>query len=294
MKRLICAFLAVAMMASLLGAALAASGTVRTTGNVWLRTGPGLGYRKITALSKGTKLTYLGKTSVDDRGVKWYRVRHDGTKGWVSSRYSKLSGASSESYVDDEPEVTHTPKPTATPEPTPTPTPIPTPEASPLPDLSASSEEDIFANVPASLPTAMPAETVPEAVELSSWYLKNLEEAAAALELGTYQVDNTSETPVMYSNEVLLISGRDVVEHFRVTGEGYAIFGVTVGMDMESAAAAMTAAGLARTDNILGASFRHYAAPDAPVNVMGFDSFINIVADADGKVSELSWSVYTV
>ena len=151
-----------------------------------------------------------------------------------------------------------------------------------------------LADQTAPLPTAMPAQAVPEAVELSPWYLANLEEAAAALSLGNFKEDADSDTPLMYFNEVLLISGRKTVEHFRVTGEGYSIFGVSVGMDMDSAAAAMTAAGLARADNILGASFRHYAGPDAPANVMGFDSFINIVADAENKVAELSWSVYTV
>lgn len=287
MKKHISAILAMLMLFSICMTALAASGTVRTTGNVWLRQGPGLGYDKITAMSEGTKLSYLGKTSTDDRGVKWYYVKYDGRKGWVSSRYSKLSGAKSQSS-DDEPEPTRTPKPADTPEPTSTPEPIL------LPEITATPATPTFVEGPTALPTAMPAQAIPDAVELSPWYLKNLEEAATALALGNYQEDEASETPIMYSNELLLISGDKVVEHFRVTGEGYAIFGVSVGMDMDSAAAAMTAAGLARADNILGASFRHYAGPDAPANVMGFDSFINIVADAEGKVAELSWSVYTV
>ena len=63
---------------------------VISTGSVNLRKGPGTGYARIFALPKGTKLTYLGKTSTDSRGRKWYNVSYNGTAGWVSSRYSVL------------------------------------------------------------------------------------------------------------------------------------------------------------------------------------------------------------
>lgn len=63
---------------------------VVTTGNVWLRTGPGLGYAKISAVPSGTTVSYLGSSSTDGRGVKWYKVKYDGDTGWVSSKYSKI------------------------------------------------------------------------------------------------------------------------------------------------------------------------------------------------------------
>lgn len=66
------------------------SSTVRTTGSVWLRTGPGLGYSKITSVSSGTTLTYQNSSSVDSRGVRWYKVSYNGSSAWVSSRYAKL------------------------------------------------------------------------------------------------------------------------------------------------------------------------------------------------------------
>ena len=57
-----------------------------------LRTGPGLGYdRTGKVLHRGESATYLGSTSVDSRGVAWYKVRFDGREGWVSSRYTRLS-----------------------------------------------------------------------------------------------------------------------------------------------------------------------------------------------------------
>lgn len=63
---------------------------VLTTASVNLRKGPGTDYARIFALPKGKKLTYLGKTSTDSRGRKWYNVSYNGTAGWVSSRYSVL------------------------------------------------------------------------------------------------------------------------------------------------------------------------------------------------------------
>ena len=63
---------------------------VLTTASVNLRKGPGLGYGKITALKKGTKLDYDGKTGTDSRGVKWYRVVYKGGEAWISDKYSDL------------------------------------------------------------------------------------------------------------------------------------------------------------------------------------------------------------
>ena len=61
-------------------------------GDSYLRTGPGLGYdRTGKVLHRGESATYLGSTSVDSRGVAWYKVRFDGREGWVSSRYTRLS-----------------------------------------------------------------------------------------------------------------------------------------------------------------------------------------------------------
>lgn len=58
------------------------------TGKSHVRTGPGLGYRKLGVLHVGEDARYLGKTSVDDRGVVWYKIRWNGRDAWVSSRYT--------------------------------------------------------------------------------------------------------------------------------------------------------------------------------------------------------------
>ena len=75
-----------------------ASQTVKTTGSVNVRSGPGLDYKSLGSVKKGTTFEYQGEKKKDDRGVVWYRVKYNGsTKAWVSSKYSKLTGGSSSS-----------------------------------------------------------------------------------------------------------------------------------------------------------------------------------------------------
>ena len=66
---------------------------VKATGEVRMRSGPGLDYEGVGTISKGRTLPYLGESSVDDRGVAWYLAEHE-TKGevWISSRYSQIDG----------------------------------------------------------------------------------------------------------------------------------------------------------------------------------------------------------
>ena len=61
-------------------------------GSVWLRTGPGLGYKQRDhRATRAQNLNYRGSSSVDDRGVRWYNVTYNGQSVWISSRYAKLS-----------------------------------------------------------------------------------------------------------------------------------------------------------------------------------------------------------
>lgn len=59
-------------------------------GDVYLRTSPSLSGGKLTAMKEGQTAAYLNGSSVDDRGVVWYKVSFNGKAGWVSSRYSEL------------------------------------------------------------------------------------------------------------------------------------------------------------------------------------------------------------
>ena len=68
----------------------AAQAEVTTTGDVNLRSGPGLDYGSLGTVRKGAVLEYLGQTRTDERGVDWYRVSTGATEGWVSSKYAEL------------------------------------------------------------------------------------------------------------------------------------------------------------------------------------------------------------
>ena len=72
-------------------ASSAKSGTVKATGNVNLRKGPGLDYGDIGTMKKGDTATYKGETQKDARGVAWYKVSFNGKTGWVSSKYGRLN-----------------------------------------------------------------------------------------------------------------------------------------------------------------------------------------------------------
>ena len=59
-------------------------------GNVTIRAKANKTSDKLGYISSGTKVTYLGKSSVDSRGVRWYKIKYDGVTGWVSSMYAKI------------------------------------------------------------------------------------------------------------------------------------------------------------------------------------------------------------
>ena len=58
-------------------------------GKSYVRTGPGLGYKSLGVLHRGEYARYLHETSVDERGVVWYKIRWNGRDAWVSSMYTR-------------------------------------------------------------------------------------------------------------------------------------------------------------------------------------------------------------
>ena len=208
MKKTACLLTALALMVCLCAPALA-DAIVYTTASVNLREGPGLSYAKITALQPGTGLEYLGRISTDDRGVDWYQVRYYGEAVWISSMYSYLDPeAVVDEFDQDEPENFLDFEGAAD-------IPLATPQAE-ITMVPSFDEEATLA----------PTFGVPGMIELSTYYKTSLKASAVALELNSYKLDETSEVRNMYYNDVLLIAGEENVEHFRVTGTGYTIFGV--------------------------------------------------------------------
>ena len=66
---------------------------VAVSGDVNVRSGPGLDYAILNTMYAGETALYLGSTGVDERGVLWYRVEYEGQPGWVSSVYAALTGS---------------------------------------------------------------------------------------------------------------------------------------------------------------------------------------------------------
>ncbi|MBR2796494.1 MAG: SH3 domain-containing protein [Clostridia bacterium] len=59
------------------------------SGKSFVHTGPGLDYKRIGTLHRGEDARFLGETSIDERGVLWYKISWNGKHAWVSSRYTK-------------------------------------------------------------------------------------------------------------------------------------------------------------------------------------------------------------
>lgn len=276
----------------ILGLALA---EVRTTGDVWLRTGPGLDYDSVAILKTGRSYEYLGESSADERGVVWYKISVGDKTGWVSSRYSELVGeaAANEDGEDDEAE----PAPTEAPasqsalnagilftQEDPADGSEPAPEAEPGEEAG---EEPV--QIPAPAPASGPARTV----ELSGYYLNNLVEAANDIGLISYR-QVQSEAPYQYYDDSLILAGNQQVENIVVYGGGYEIYGVSVGMNINAARACLNAAGLDYVESMNGVTYEHRATEASLfTDAKGHDSCINVWVDETGTVNEIDWSTYT-
>lgn len=129
-------------------------------------------------------------------------------------------------------------------------------------------------------------------VELSDYYQCDLAETAEALNLTLSTLNEPSELQNHYINEAIEVAGNGAVDMIEITGEGYSLFGVSVGMSADDARACFAAAGLAPSEGQENV-FQHPAGSNAPVSVKGFDSCLSFVLDADGRVCEINWSTYT-
>lgn len=297
-KRMVRVVVAALALMLLCAAALA---EVRTTGNVWMRKGPGLSYEAVTSFTEGKTLEYLGESSVDERGVTWYKVSSGKNTGWVSSKYSKLVGE------EETPAATAQPAeaPAAQPAVEPAATAEPAAEEEPaLPKLDAGmlfssilgeGEGDEAEGEPeVEAEPATDAAALPEkSVELSPYYLSELVVAANEIGLISYrQVE--SEAPYQYYDDSVIVAGNQFVENIVVYGGGYELFGVHVGMTSNAAVACLNAAGLERVDSMNGITFQHKGGENSLyVNEEGYDSCVNLWVNDEDVVTEIDWSTYT-
>ncbi len=70
-----------------------AASAVRATGDVWIRSGPGLASRGIAVLRRGQSLPTAGAV----RNGRWQPVRYQGRVGYISNRYLRAASMASAS-----------------------------------------------------------------------------------------------------------------------------------------------------------------------------------------------------
>ena len=295
---------------------------VRTTGSVWLRSGPGLDYETIDTVGEGRELVYLGESETDDRGVAWYKVSVGEGTGWISSKFSELVGedaADNEEEVEEVEETDVTDVTDVTDE-------APAPEdaedtvdadepddaqdggegeaEAPANGLPSLADVLFGSNAPEETEAPEEAEEPEEAeqaddplpaptVELSVYYMSDLVQAVNDIGLISYR-EVQSEAPYQYYDKNVIVAGNQRVEMIAVYGTGYSVYGVTVGMDAAAARACLNAAGLDYRESMNGFAYEHRATEDsAYANEEGHDSCINVWLDEDDLVTEIDWSTYT-
>jgi hypothetical protein len=258
-----------------------AQAEVKTTGDVWLRTGPGLDYESVAILKTGRTYEYLGESSVDERGVAWYRISVDDKTGWVSSRYSELIGEAAEAGAEAEEAAE------------PEPTQVPASQSALDAGILFSQDDAEPTPEPMAEEAPAPANAPTRAVELSGYYLNNLVETANEIGLISYrQVE--SEAPFQYYDDSVIIAGNQQVENIVVYGGGYEVYGVSVGMNINAARACLNAAGLDYVESVNGVTYEHRATEASLfTDAKGHDSCINVWVDETGTVTEVDWSTYT-
>ncbi len=88
MKKLVSILLCAILLLGCSTAFASSYSYITFSGSCNVRSGPGLSYTSIGSVTSGSTLPYLSQTSVDSRGVTWYKVSFRETYGWVSSVYA--------------------------------------------------------------------------------------------------------------------------------------------------------------------------------------------------------------
>ena len=63
-------------------------------GNTNIRQTPSLDGKILGVARKGTTWTYMGASSVDSRGIAWYKISYKSSDAWISSKYAEISTGS--------------------------------------------------------------------------------------------------------------------------------------------------------------------------------------------------------
>ena len=82
-KRNILITVILVLLIALSGSALASGYVQATGGDVYVRNAPNRSGGGLDAMQEGQTATYLDSSAVDERGVVWYKVKFEGSNGWV-------------------------------------------------------------------------------------------------------------------------------------------------------------------------------------------------------------------
>lgn len=72
-----------------------------TGGKSYVRNAPNLNGKILTTFQKGDSAEYQNASSVDERGVTWYKIYYNGKTGWVSSRYTSFEESVRRVYAEN-------------------------------------------------------------------------------------------------------------------------------------------------------------------------------------------------
>ncbi|MBQ4452726.1 MAG: SH3 domain-containing protein [Clostridia bacterium] len=67
-------------------------------GNTNIRREPGLSGQLLGVAYKGSQWTYMGESSVDGRGMMWYKISYKDGYAWISSKYTEMTSSSDWGY----------------------------------------------------------------------------------------------------------------------------------------------------------------------------------------------------
>lgn len=130
-------------------------------------------------------------------------------------------------------------------------------------------------------------------IEAADWYDKDLAKAAKKLNLNYKYVIESSEAPVRYYNEALMVAGYEDISCMILIGPGYTIYGAAVGMKLEDARAKLEEAGMVfhwERENCV--SYERPTPEDSKMDWAEHDSIL-YVDHENGIVYSLNWQGYT-
>lgn len=130
-------------------------------------------------------------------------------------------------------------------------------------------------------------------IEVSDYYMEPLIQSSIRLGLLTSEIDNHSEVHYQYTNGPLRIGGFELADYVSLTGSGYTIYGVSVGMDRETARSRMINAGLELYhDEEEEMSFQHRSFCKSIESAEEYDGVIYVYI-REGNVTEIEWVTYS-